>query len=93
MGEGYVCRQGGTGETVTIRERIVRLLEDHPEGLSKNGIVKELEVDRGLVYRQLNALQLAGRVDVVMFNHPTGSGPTARCTLVRPEEEPDLGAR
>lgn len=58
----------------TTRDKIIELLTDHPDGLSRKRLVAETGANQATVREVVNRLQKAGRVTV--SKQDTTFGPT-----------------
>jgi hypothetical protein len=63
--------------TKTVRERIVDVLRDHPEGLSESSLAKLVDANRGVVHKAAGALEADGKITIQM------QGELGRGTLAR----------
>lgn len=46
----------------TVKERVLEVLTDHPDGLSENALTREVSANRGVVHKACAALEGEGRI-------------------------------
>lgn len=48
----------------TVKERVLEVLGDHPDGLSENALTREVAANRGVVHKACMALEGEGRITI-----------------------------